>query len=88
MSGYPPGRVPIRTTSGAIRKAKHKANLAAWEKEAAKWCAEQVGRTKKVYETHKSKPQMAQAHQFKLGTSKSSHDLTVTNLNNKISCIT
>ena len=30
--GYPPGRVPIRPTSGAIRKANHKANLATWRK--------------------------------------------------------
>ena len=45
-------------------------------------------RIKKVYETHKSKLQMTQACQFKLEMSKSSHDLTVTNLNNKISCVT
>ena len=88
MSEYSPDCVSIHSTLGVIQKAKHKVNLAAWEKETAKWCAEQVGRIKKAYETHKSKPQMAQACQFKLGMSKSSHDLMVTNLSNKINCVT
>ena len=45
-------------------------------------------RTKKTYETHYSKFQMMiQTHQVKQEMSKSSHDLRVTNLNNKINDI-
>jgi len=68
---------------------KYTASLTAWNKKISEWYVKQVRRTKKTYKTSNFKFQIiTSTHQVKQEMSKSSHDLRVINLSNKISSIT